>query len=131
LRERVDRGVFGNPIVTAAVRREVVAWAESKYRWLIDPQWIVRLPALMPGIHFARVGTSAGLSLWTSETPAKWTAPQTFGARADDDGDDNVRTSFTFSEVCSPTNPIRPSLPRPEVAKPKRSRTTTLLGSVN
>jgi len=51
LRERVDQGIFGYPIVTEAVTRAVVAWAESHYRWSIDPQWIVWLPGLVPGIH--------------------------------------------------------------------------------
>jgi cystathionine beta-lyase len=53
LRERVDRGVFGYPIVTEAVTRAVVAWAESHYRWQIEPPWIVWLPGLVPGIHLA------------------------------------------------------------------------------
>ena len=51
LRERVDQGVFGYPVVTEAVTRAVVAWAESHYRWRIDPQWLVWLPGLVPGIH--------------------------------------------------------------------------------
>ena len=53
LRERVDQGVFGYPVVTEAVTRAVVAWAESHYRWQIDPQWIVWLPGLVPGIQLA------------------------------------------------------------------------------
>ena len=53
LRERVQQGVFGYPVVTDAVTRAVVAWSESHYRWQIDPQWIVWLPGLVPGIHLA------------------------------------------------------------------------------
>ena len=49
----VDQGVFGYPIVTEAVTRAVVAWAESHYGWSIDPQWIVWIPGLVPGIHLA------------------------------------------------------------------------------
>jgi cysteine-S-conjugate beta-lyase len=53
LNERVAEGVFGYPIVTESVVRAVVAWAEVHYRWQIDPQWIVWLPGLVPGIHLA------------------------------------------------------------------------------
>jgi len=53
LRERVDQGVFGYPVVADEVTRAVVAWAESHYGWRIDPEWIVWLPGLVPGIHVA------------------------------------------------------------------------------
>ena len=53
LRERVDQGVFGYPRVTDEVTQSVVNWAESHYRWRIDPEWIVWLPGLVPGIHVA------------------------------------------------------------------------------
>ena len=53
LTKRVEQGFFGYPIVTEAVTRAVVAWAESHYRWQIEPQWIVWLPGLVPGIHVA------------------------------------------------------------------------------
>lgn len=53
LRERVDQGVFGYPRVTDEVTRSVVNWAESHYQWRIDPEWIVWLPGLVPGIHVA------------------------------------------------------------------------------
>lgn len=53
LRGRVDEGVYGYPVVTWAVTRAVVAWAESHYRWRIEPPWIVWLPGLVPGIHVA------------------------------------------------------------------------------
>ena len=44
---------YAYPIATEAVTRAVVGWAESHYRWSIDPQWIVWLPGLVPGIHLA------------------------------------------------------------------------------
>jgi cysteine-S-conjugate beta-lyase len=53
LRERVDQGVFGYSIAAPAVQQAVVDWAESHYRWRIDPAWIVWLPGLVPGIHLA------------------------------------------------------------------------------
>ena len=53
LRRRVDHGVFGYPVATNALTRAVVAWAESHYGWQIDPDWIVWLPGLVPGIHVA------------------------------------------------------------------------------
>jgi cysteine-S-conjugate beta-lyase len=53
LRERIERNVFGYAIATEAVQQAVVDWAESRYKWRIDPQWIVWLPGLVPGIHIA------------------------------------------------------------------------------
>lgn len=53
LRERVEQAVFGYPFVTEAVTHAVVAWLESHYHWPIDPQWIIWLPGLVPGIHLA------------------------------------------------------------------------------
>ena len=53
LNERLAAGVFGYPVVTEPVTRAVVAWAECHYRWQIDPQWLVWLPGLVPGIHLA------------------------------------------------------------------------------
>ena len=53
LRERIDRNVFGYAVATEAVQRAVVGWAESHYGWRIDPEWIVWLPGLVPGIHLA------------------------------------------------------------------------------
>lgn len=53
LRERVDQGVFGYPVVTEGVTRAVVAWAASHYQWRIEPEWLVWLPGLVPGIHVA------------------------------------------------------------------------------
>ena len=53
LRERVDRSVFGYAIATKAVQQAAVDWAESHYGWRIDPEWIVWLPGLVPGIHLA------------------------------------------------------------------------------
>ena len=53
MHERVDHGVFGYSVPTDAVNQSVVAWALSHYDWSIDPEWIVWLPGLVPGIHVA------------------------------------------------------------------------------
>ncbi len=53
LRERVDQGLFGYPVVTEQVARAVIAWAATHYQWRIEPEWLVWLPGLVPGIHLA------------------------------------------------------------------------------
>ncbi len=53
LRQRVDQGLFGYPVVTEEVTRAVVAWATSHYRWRIEPEWLVWLPGLVSGIQVA------------------------------------------------------------------------------
>jgi cysteine-S-conjugate beta-lyase len=53
LRQRVDQGLFGYPVVTEEVTRAVVAWAASHYQWRIEPEWFVWLPGLVSGIHVA------------------------------------------------------------------------------
>jgi cystathionine beta-lyase len=53
LQQRIDKGVFGYAIPTAAVQQAAVEWARSHYEWHIDPEWIVWLPGLVSGIHLA------------------------------------------------------------------------------
>jgi len=53
LRERIDQGVFGYAVATKAVQQAVMDWTESHYNWRIDPEWIVWLPGLVPGLHLA------------------------------------------------------------------------------
>jgi cystathionine beta-lyase len=53
LRARIDKDVFGYAVATKAVQQAVMDWAESHYSWRIDPEWIVWLSGLVPGIHLA------------------------------------------------------------------------------
>jgi cysteine-S-conjugate beta-lyase len=53
VRQRVDQGVFGYPVVTEHVTRAVVTWAASHYQWRIEPEWLVWLPGLVSGIPAA------------------------------------------------------------------------------
>jgi cystathionine beta-lyase len=53
LRERIDHGVFGYAVATPHVEEAVVQWAARHYGWDIDPQWLVWLPGLVPGLHLA------------------------------------------------------------------------------
>jgi cystathionine beta-lyase len=59
LRQRVDEGVFGYPVATDALSWAVIAWAESHYGWRIEPQWLVWLPGLVPGIHLVAMAFAA------------------------------------------------------------------------
>jgi cystathionine beta-lyase len=53
VRQRVDQGVFGYPVVTEQVTRAVVTWAASHYQWRIEPEWLVWLPGLVSGVPAA------------------------------------------------------------------------------
>lgn len=53
LHERVDHGVFGYtnpPAELVEVTRERIA---HDFGWVIDPEWMVWLPGLVPGLHLA------------------------------------------------------------------------------
>jgi len=82
LRERVDQGVFGYPVVTEGVTRAVVAWAASHYRWRIEPEWLVWLPGLVSGIHvacLALAGTADEVLTFVPAYPPFLSAPRMAG----------------------------------------------------
>ncbi len=59
LRERVEQEVFGYPVATDQVNQAVVGWAASRYGWRIEPEWLVWLPGLVPGLHLACLAYAA------------------------------------------------------------------------
>ena len=82
LRERIHQGVFGYPIVTEDVTRAVITWAEHHYRWRIDPEWMVWLPGLVPGIHvacLALAGTGDEVLTFIPAYPPFLSAPRLTG----------------------------------------------------
>lgn len=124
LRDRTDRGVFGYAVPTGAVNQAVVGWAESHYGWPIDPEWIVWLPGLVPGIHIAcRTLINAGEEVLTPVPvyPPFLTAPraegralQTVPLRQQDDRwildmDElrrAIRPQTKLLLLCHPHNPV-------------------------
>jgi cystathionine beta-lyase len=53
LRARIGHGIFGYSRPVASTVSAVVEAMESRYRWKIDPSWIVWLPGLVCGLNVA------------------------------------------------------------------------------
>lgn len=53
LHKRVDHGVFGYAVPSDELVEVIVARLEAKYRWKIQPSWIVWLPGLVPALNVA------------------------------------------------------------------------------
>jgi putative C-S lyase len=53
LAARVDHGVLGYSTPPHELREAIAARMERRYRWRIDPSWIVFLPGVVPGLHLA------------------------------------------------------------------------------
>ncbi len=51
LRHRVDHGVFGYARPVASTVEAVVEVMQARYRWRIDPAWLVWLPGLVVGLN--------------------------------------------------------------------------------
>jgi len=53
LEARVRHGIFGYTAPSSRLREEIVARMARLYRWRIEPDWIVYLPGVVPGLHLA------------------------------------------------------------------------------
>ncbi|MEW6428312.1 MAG: PatB family C-S lyase [Thermodesulfobacteriota bacterium] len=53
LRQRIDHGVFGYTVVPQGLPATVVAWLWRRYRWRIEPGWLVWIPGLVAGLNLA------------------------------------------------------------------------------
>ena len=53
LAERLRHGVLGYTAPPAALREAIVERMQRLYRWRIEPDWIVFLPGVVPGLHLA------------------------------------------------------------------------------
>ncbi|HVL35588.1 MAG TPA: PatB family C-S lyase [Burkholderiales bacterium] len=51
--ERVAHGVFGYTAPPQALREAIVERMHSRYGWSVQPDWIVFLPGVVPGLHLA------------------------------------------------------------------------------
>lgn len=51
LHERVEQGIFGYAVPSEELVQVVVTRMEAKYRWPIEPSWIVWLPGLVPALN--------------------------------------------------------------------------------
>ena len=53
LSRRVHHGVLGYTVAPQELRRAIVERMQALYGWRIQPDWIVFLPGLVPGLHLA------------------------------------------------------------------------------
>ena len=53
LRRRIDHGVLGYSAPPRELREAIVARAARLYGWRIEPDWLVFLPGVVPGLHLA------------------------------------------------------------------------------
>lgn len=53
LASRVDHGVLGYTAPPQALREAIVERMARRYRWRVEPSWIVFLPGVVPGLHLA------------------------------------------------------------------------------
>jgi cystathionine beta-lyase len=59
LRQRVDHGIFGYARPTKSTIDAVVMALEARYRWPIDPAWLVWLPGLVCGLNVTALAFAA------------------------------------------------------------------------
>ena len=53
MRRRIEHGVFGYTAPPRELREAIVERAARLYGWSIQPDWIVFLPGVVPGLHLA------------------------------------------------------------------------------
>ena len=53
LEARTRHGVFGYSLVPDSLVQAIVAHLESRYGWRIEPDWLVWLPSVVPGLNLA------------------------------------------------------------------------------
>ena len=53
LAARLRHGVLGYTVPPTELREAIVARMQRLYRWRIEPDWIVLLPGVVPGLHLA------------------------------------------------------------------------------
>jgi len=70
LRARVDHGVFGYCITPASLAEAIVAHLRTRYGWRIQPEWLVWLPSLVPGINLACLALAGAGETVMTVTPA-------------------------------------------------------------
>jgi cystathionine beta-lyase len=53
LHKRVDHGIFGYTVAPDELVQVVVARMWEKYKWKVEPSWIIWLPGVVPALHLA------------------------------------------------------------------------------
>ena len=50
--ERAQHGIFGYTLRTESYNQAVVDWMQRRHGWIIEPDWIISTPGVVPGINF-------------------------------------------------------------------------------
>ena len=53
VRARAEHGVFGYSLVPESLIQAILKYVDRSYGWRIEPEWLVWLPSLVPGIDLA------------------------------------------------------------------------------
>lgn len=53
LHRRVDHGVFGYGMALPPLVQAVVDYCQRRYKWTVDPSWLVWLPGIVPALNLA------------------------------------------------------------------------------
>ena len=53
LQKRISHGVFGYHYESPTLRETIVNWVRERYRWCIEPDWLVFTPDVMRGMNWA------------------------------------------------------------------------------
>lgn len=69
LHARVDHGVFGYTNAPDELVDVTVSMLRESYGWRIEPEWLVWLPGLVPGIHLAAAAVGGGGDAVATFTP--------------------------------------------------------------
>ncbi len=75
LQERIASGLFGYGQPWPSLIDTIVAHCQRAYDWSIDPDWLVWLPGLVPGLHTACRAIEGGVFTATPVYPPFLTAP--------------------------------------------------------
>ena len=53
MRRRVEHGIFGYSVNPPELRAAVVERMQRLYGWRVEPEWVVFVPGVVPGLHLA------------------------------------------------------------------------------
>ena len=79
LRQRLDHGVLGYGKPSAALADTVCRYLATQYGWAVEPDWLVWLPGLVPGLNVACRAIAGDVMTATPIYPPFLSAPRFSG----------------------------------------------------
>ena len=58
-RERLEHPILGYTATPPAAVDAFLGWLARRYGWLVDEDWLVWIPGVVPGLNFAALACSA------------------------------------------------------------------------